>query len=617
MDPLQGPPLPFRVDLDVAIDLESHQVLNYLASDPQMLVGADTIALCPHLLNSSDLADQSLIQNYLWEKSKGGISEYRTQSGHLIKLVENSRALVYGDNDLNVIQEIDIEQVVQVYLFQGKQYTLIVLKEPITSLRQLTISVQDSLLSVLFPQSHQVYCSDKALVLRKQCDALLKCIQSSERVDAEQIQQFYCRVADMVHDGSVKSMWGFTENEKPEQYDKALLSDSMNFLLDVLKQQNSSDEDQLLDYIEAKIFLSPGTFQKSFPDAKDEEWNKELECWDLLSRTVLQSTTESGGSGNDLKGIDNAGLVQSIVETEPDLVQSMKAQMKSYTQFYIANSSGPDKADDKAFGRQLAEYFYKVPLGRSIVMFAMYQSLSVSLSMSAFNQAHQYSLNSDTLFPLFVHILTQIVSEEAESGGEVIPLLLSVKFVHMYRRSSAVYRGESGWGLTNVSSVLEHIYQLQGRSLNLFDGSINNQLAQKAVSEDQASPLMLQNQSLLSRGASLAGSLVSTLTRSRTETQVPLPSKPAYQRSLLSGMERFSPRLMRSMSFKAQQENGLNRNKPLPVSGSDAVPLLSQRFLKIENADQLTLAEIPLLLEEYRKLALYVKQSLDRPSSNE
>ncbi|KAI3636726.1 hypothetical protein MIR68_004993 [Amoeboaphelidium protococcarum] len=616
MDPLQGPPLPFRVDLDAAIDLESHQVLNYLASNPQVLAVADTIALCPHSLNSSDLVDQSLIQNCLWEKSKDDMNEYRTQSGLLIKLVENSRALVYGHNNLDVIQEIDIDQVVQVYLFQGKQFTLIVLKEPITSLRQQTISVQDSILSVLFPRAHQVYCSDKALELRKCCDALLQCIQSSERVDAEQIQQFYCRVADMVHDESVKNTRSFAEETKPEQFDGALLSDSMNFLLDVLKQQNSSDEDQLLDYIEAKIFLSPGTFQKSFPDAKDEEWNKELECWDLMSRTVLQSTSNSGDD-SDLKGIDNAGLVQSIVETEPDLVQSMKAQMKSYTQYYLASSSGLEESDDEALGKQLADYFYKVPLGRSIVMFAMYQSLSVSLSMSTFNQAHQYSLNSDTLFPLFVHILTQIVSEEAESGGEVIPLLLSVKFVHMYRRSSAVYRGESGWGLTNVSSVLEHVYQLQGRSLNLFDGSINNQLVQKAASEDQASPLILQNQSLLSRGASLAGSLVSTLTRSRTETQVPLPSKPASQRSLLSGMERFSPRLMRSMSFKAQQENGLNRNKPLPVSGSNAVPLLNQRFLKIESADQLTLAEIPLLLEEYRKLAQYVKQSLDRPSSNE
>jgi hypothetical protein len=255
--------------------------------------------------------------------------------------------------------------------------------------------------------------------------------------------------------------------------------------------------------------------------------------------------------------------------------------------------------------RSLQLFYQCSPLAKGMLMFLAYQQLSIELSAAedlakSINSLNEGSpankFNSDILFPLYHHVVLNALSPEYKS------IFAEVRFVHRYRRASAIWNGEPGWGLTNFCSAIQHIADSLSPApkTNVFDASTSN-LFVNTIDLDLSGqtdrvvigdlPVSANSKPLPSLGGGLyaiVGGLARTfgVDGSPTKTQPTVPEKDTQR-----------PVPVPSKSISMFQ----NLLEP-----KDAVPGLNPHLLAVKSFRDLSIADVEQLLDCYQKLAKWV-----------
>lgn len=310
-----------------------------------------------------------------------------------------------------------------------------------------------------------------------------------------------------------------------------------------------SDSECMLEWIEAKISMD-GYFQL-FSHFKDQEWNDEVKVWDALGRL---------GERNDIREQslrDDNKLMSFIYSSKSQNFSEIIERLWKCAELLID--------DDSLSPIRLIET--RTPLGRSLVMFSMFQRLSIEVSAIS----ETMELNTDEMLPTFVQLLTTISNAHQNC---ILPLLSSVRYVNRYRKKASLCRGESGWGLTNFASVLYIIGQSCDFEVDIGLASDSDDVLQPASSSrerPQTAPLTSKDKPKVINHSNsfLAKSGLTNIVKGLTSTS--------------RGGSEF---------FTSTQET---KN-----------PTINQRFMNAKSIKELKVSELEQLLIEYQRLARLV-----------
>ena len=433
------------------------------------------------------------------------------------------------------------------------------------------MTMKDALLYSLFPEAHIRMHHSSASDLRKLVDSTVASVKSSEEsTDAREtiagkMQLLYSKLETILSFHPVMKLQ-MDRIVKLEHKDSP--TETHALILSMVRNSQMTPTDTMLEWTEARICIH--AFSHLFVNYKESEWNDEIVVWDMFSH---------------LKTVpDEIGLLATLKEKHTDILETLISSVKEFADMLIADSEKSDK---------LGLFESRTPYGRALVMFAMYQQITVELSAAAANLEPGLVLNSDTLFPIFVHIIS-VISQRYPAP--VIPLLSSIRFIHRYRRSNALWRGESGWGMTNIAGCLQFVYQTQGKQFTVF--------------EETDSPKELPN--LPSRPESAPSSRSSFISRSGSSFALGISS---FVKNLASGSSQVSSRVSTpsqpSISFFTRASPSASPERS--PADEPEMPLPNLKFKNLESAKDLSPEEVQELLNDYKTLLAYVTAKTKQP----
>jgi hypothetical protein len=235
-----------------------------------------------------------------------------------------------------------------------------------------------------------------------------------------------------------------------------------------------------------------------------------------------------------------------------------------------------------AHASAMGALYRQTPIGKALLMFLLYRHLAIPPTDT---QEEAEANNADDIFPIFVKVMTVVLSRQTTSQTTPNVCLYSqVRFVQRYRRSDAVWHGEPGFGLTNVASFIEYVdRQFHPEGRQLFGNAIISPLSSPPTS---AGP-----QTQTKSGLWLLGQMPSS------QRSTPSPIKRAGSSTLVAATAAVTG-FAKTLQTQIKKQ-GSNADM--------ARPPVVDRFVNMSSYRDLKMSDVELLLEEYKKLALWSK----------
>lgn len=233
-----------------------------------------------------------------------------------------------------------------------------------------------------------------------------------------------------------------------------------------------------------------------------------------------------------------------------------------------------------------------------MILFLAYQQLSIELSsdpeirksLHSLNEGELKQFNSDALFPLFHHVILHSL------GSSHATLFAEIRYIHRFRRLDMIWQGESGWGLTNFCSAIEHISNL-----------VTSHYTSRDTVQENSPPVSLLRSGNLDLSGKTEQVILNDLNLQSPSKPLPAIGNGLY--ALVGGIAKTlgvdtSPRKsspIESPSLVGKRLPQSPQSNPLTT-----IPGLDQRLLSYKSYRNLSIEDVQQLFESYQMLAKWV-----------